>query len=109
MKWSGEYNNNLTISGTYENTYPKFRLTGTAGKGDFHPVQFQTELFKKDARIDKGIFLCQKRGFYHFSAAMSSANAGDIAIEILHTYEDRYGKVVTNSLIYARLVLSRLE
>merc|ERR1711990_90582 len=93
------YENSLT--GTYDNTFPKFRLTGTAPKGDFHPVQLKTELFKVDAKIRSGIFLCQKAGFYHFSAALSSANAGDIALEIFHTYEDEDEKEVTNSLIYA--------
>ena len=59
------------ISGLYDNTYPKFRYTGTAPSGDIAPVNWGTEKLNVDAVVNGGVFLCLRPGYYHFIASMT--------------------------------------
>ena len=93
------------MGGNAIGNFPKFRLTGKAGKGVIRPVNLETVMFKVNAFVRNGVFLCEIPGFYHFSAAMSSAGKGDIAIDIWHTREENEVEVSTK-LIYARLVFN---
>ena len=58
-------------SGLYDNTYPKFRYTGTAPSGDIAPVVWSTEKLNVDAIVNGGVFLCLRPGYYHFTASMT--------------------------------------
>lgn len=62
--------------GQYENTFPKFRFTGTIPSGSIHPVEFTTEELNVDAVINGGVFLCMRPGYYHFTVAMSAYHSG---------------------------------
>ena len=62
------------ILGLYDNTYPKFRYTGTAPEGDIAPVVWSTEKLNVDAVVNGGVFLCLRPGYYHFTAGMSAAS-----------------------------------
>ena len=62
------------ILGLYDNTYPKFRYTGTAPDGDIAPVVWSTEKLNVDAVVNGGVFLCLRPGYYHFTATMSAAS-----------------------------------
>ena len=59
------------ILGLYDNTYPKFRYTGTAPEGDIAPVVWTTEKLNVDAVVNGGVFLCLRPGYYHFTASMT--------------------------------------
>ena len=59
------------ILGLYDNTYPKFRYTGTAPEGDIAPVVWSTEKLNVDAVVNGGVFLCLRPGYYHFTASMT--------------------------------------
>ena len=50
------------LLGKHDQSFPKFRLTGTAPSGDVHPVQFETELLNVEAAINAGVFLCTEPG-----------------------------------------------
>lgn len=70
----------------YDNTFPKFRYTGSAESGGVWknggiPVIWDTEKLNVDSVINSGVFLCMRPGSYHFSAALS-ADATDKTIGI---------------------------
>ena len=70
----------------YDNTFPKFRYTGSAESGGVWgnggiPVNWDTEILNVDSVINGGVFLCMRPGFYHFSAALS-ADATDKTIGV---------------------------
>lgn len=71
--------------GRYDDTLPKFRYTGTAPSGNFHPVILDTEEINVDVIMNGGVFLCVKPGYYQFTAALGSRTSDtDIALWILH-------------------------
>ena len=65
------------ISGLYDNTYPKFRYTGTAPSGDIAPVVWSSQKINVDAVVNGGVFLCLRPGYYHFTARMSASRSSN--------------------------------
>ena len=74
----------ISFQGGYDNSFPKFRYTGTVGSGGVHPVIFTKEIINVDAVINGGVFLCMKPGFYHFSAVLNPVGGHKVDIEIFH-------------------------
>ena len=68
----------------YENSFPKFRLTGTIPDGDVYPVIFQNEVINVDSVINRGGFLCMKPGIYYFSVTAGFDDCGFIELYIMH-------------------------
>ena len=79
----------VLFPGYYDNSFPIFRLTGTAPSGDIHPVVWANEEIILDAVVNNGVFLCLKPGYYHFSAALSSAGKKNIGVFIVHNTKNR--------------------
>ena len=81
----------MLFQGHYENSSPKFRLTGTAPSGDIHPVVWANEEVMVDAVVNNGVFLCMQPGYYHFSAALSADENGKyVGVLSLITLEIKY-------------------
>jgi len=76
-----------SISGLFDNTYPKFRFTGTAPSGDIAPVVWSNQQINVDPVINGGIFLCLRPGYYYFTAAMSTRE--DQTVEIFLNLNSR--------------------
>ena len=76
--------------GKYENSFPKFRLTGAIPEGNVYPVIFENEVINIDSVINRGGFLCMKPGVYHFSvtAGFECCDGGWIVLYIVHNGRD---------------------
>ena len=72
----------------FDNSFPKFRLTGTIPDGNVYPVIFQNEVINNDAVINRGGFSCMKPGTCHFSVTVGFPDCGFIRIHVMHNGRD---------------------